>query len=259
MTLTTADRALKEHMATTSEPRVEAAALAFMAAIGCGYERRLCDDPEAPASIRKRECGCRQAARAVLLAADAAFPGSGVTELLREIEPALTDALTDVENDPQHDPSVVVNLEQLRHRVAQALRGAPATGAKPKIPGSGGEWRPIETARKVINGERVRLRFGSEIECTGQYRYGRPSEPQRDVLDWRCDCCGRFGGAQEWQPLPAPPGSSPSPSVTEEEIARAICCPGTCLRGHDDCWAGRQRHEKEQARAVMALIRGDAR
>ncbi len=55
-------------------------------------------------------------------------PASGVTELLREIEPVLTDALTDVESDPQHDHSVVVNLEQLRSRVAQALRGVPASG-----------------------------------------------------------------------------------------------------------------------------------
>lgn len=51
--------------------------------------------------------------------------------------------------------------------------------------------------------------------------------------------------------------SSPSPSVTEEEIAEAICCPGGCLRKPDaDCWAGRNREEREQTSAVMALIRG---
>lgn len=48
-----------------------------------------------------------------------------------------------------------------------------------------------------------------------------------------------------------------SPSVTEEEIAEAICCPGGCLRKPDaDCWAGRNREEREQTSAVMALIRG---
>lgn len=102
-------------------------------------------------------------------------------------------------------------------------------------PASGGEWRPTL----------------SELEDT-IYEAIISCEPRT----------GRAGARRAAFALNAKmfaASASPSPSVTEEEIARAICCPGTCLRGHDDCWAGRQRHEKEQARAVLALIRGERR
>ena len=40
------------------------------------------------------------------------------------------------------------------------------------------------------------------VICSMKHRYGVLGEPQQDVLDWRCDCCGRFGGMFEWMPVP---------------------------------------------------------
>ena len=42
------------------------------------------------------------------------------------------------------------------------------------------------------------LKFNSGVICTAEYRYGRTGEPQTGVIDWRCDCCGKFATPVAW-------------------------------------------------------------
>lgn len=47
---------------------------------------------------------------------------------------------------------------------------------------------------------------------------------------------------------------SHDPAPQREEIARTLCCTGgRCLR-EDDCWAGKNKHEREQANAILVLL-----
>lgn len=42
------------------------------------------------------------------------------------------------------------------------------------------------------------LKFKTGIVCSGSYRLGRMGEPQPEIIDWRCDRCGRFATPVAW-------------------------------------------------------------
>lgn len=55
------------------------------------------------------------------------------------------------------------------------------------------------------DGNTYLLKFYTNIICSGAYRRGTCFDPQPDVLDWRCDCCGRFATPKEWAQLNVDP------------------------------------------------------
>lgn len=63
-------------------------------------------------------------------------------------------------------------------------------------------WLPIETAPR----DRVLLLINAAgVVYSGRVRYGNLGEPHQDCFEWRAECCGRFGGATHWMPLPQAP------------------------------------------------------
>ena len=48
------------------------------------------------------------------------------------------------------------------------------------------------------------LLFRGGVICSGRHRYGHPGEPQQNVSDWRCDCCGCFGTPVAYANHPCP-------------------------------------------------------
>ena len=48
------------------------------------------------------------------------------------------------------------------------------------------------------DGKSYIMKFKSGIICSGRYRYGGLGDPQQAVLDFRCDCCGRYATPIEW-------------------------------------------------------------
>lgn len=200
--------------------RIEAAALAFMASIGCGYERHLCDDPRVPASVQKRECSCRQAARAALAAADAASPASVLEPKSDTYCGRYPDAVIDLTPDD-----------------GEAYRMAHSGKRRTASPASGGEWPDMLATRiepsgleklpcDVLIAPNTILRKGCNISTLMAALEGRArnSEAPTEIV-------------------------SPSPSVTEEEIADALRAQNNSVKNKD--------HYEVLARAVLALIRGE--
>ena len=59
------------------------------------------------------------------------------------------------------------------------------------------KWVNI-SERKPPRGETVLLKFYGGTISSGRLRTGVSYEPQQDVDDYRCECCGRFGGLTHW-------------------------------------------------------------
>lgn len=94
------------------------------------------------------------------------------------------------------------NVTLYREWEVEVVNLAPALARQVKALEAERGWRPIETAPKD---GKVLLVFQGGAACSGEWRYGRPGEPQQDVLSWRSDCCGRFSTPIGWKPLLEPP------------------------------------------------------
>jgi len=64
-------------------------------------------------------------------------------------------------------------------------------------------WREGEPPK---DGKKYLILVAGGIIVTARYRYGNCGEPQPDEKQWRCDCCGRFGGIQAWALADYPEG-----------------------------------------------------
>jgi hypothetical protein len=91
-----------------------------------------------------------------------------------------------------------------------------------------------------------------ETQCReGLLRHVEKGDP-RDVAAY-CAFMWHHG----WATKSAAPQAVRQPTLGE--IERALCCPGGCLRDKDDCFVngntfGRSKREREQARAIIALL-----
>ena len=48
----------------------------------------------------------------------------------------------------------------------------------------------------------ILMKFFDGVICSGTKRHGVYGEPQPDVYDWRCDCCGCYGTPISWCYIP---------------------------------------------------------
>lgn len=63
-------------------------------------------------------------------------------------------------------------------------------------------WVSVEE-RPVPKNKSVLLRFRHDIFAACDYRLGRLGEPQMNQgLEWRAQCCGRWGTPTHWMPIP---------------------------------------------------------